>query len=367
MHATCLHCTKSLGANEVLETLPIGRRIAFDAAQGRLWVVCPHCAKWNLVPFDTRLETIDAAERLFRETRTRYSTDNIGLAKVREGLELVRIGSALRPEFAAWRYGEGYRRRRQAARGRMLAGAGVITAASMTVGAALGAPLLVGGLLTCSFLPWHYFLSRLHPFSQMKLPRGRSWYVVSLQSAVIQQATIVWRADGPAIEIPEWEPAAYGPYQSTIQMSPYKATQHSWSGTEFRTIGRRIVGLLNTHAGSTREIADAAEVVGEHSGDLTPFLQEVATTRIGAGKAPRYIFSTDPPYWREYTGTWLLVGKMPPAQRLALELWMNEDIERTWLEGELKLLEREWQEAERLAKIADELAFEAAGVGEESR
>ena len=115
MVATCLHCSKSLGGNDVLETLPIGRRIAFDAAQGRLWVVCRHCARWNLVPFDTRLETIDAAERLFRDTRTRYSTDNIGLARVPEGLELVRIGAALRPEFAAWRYGDSFGRRRRRA------------------------------------------------------------------------------------------------------------------------------------------------------------------------------------------------------------------------------------------------------------
>jgi hypothetical protein len=68
-------------------------------------VVCRHCAKWNLVPFESRLESIDACERLFRDTPTRYSTDNIGLARVKEGLEL-RIGPAMRPEFAGWRYGE---------------------------------------------------------------------------------------------------------------------------------------------------------------------------------------------------------------------------------------------------------------------
>jgi hypothetical protein len=70
-----------------------------------LWVVCTNCVKWNLVPFDSRLEAIDQCERLFRETRTRFSTDNIGLARHREGFEIIRIGSALRPEFAAWRYG----------------------------------------------------------------------------------------------------------------------------------------------------------------------------------------------------------------------------------------------------------------------
>ena len=144
MVATCLHCSKSLGGNDVLETLPIGRRIAFDAAQGRLWVVCRHCAKWNLVPFDTRLETIDAAERLFHDTRMRYSTDNIGLARLREGLELVRIGPAQRPEFAAWRYGGQYRRRRQ--RNLALAGVSAIGAGTLAV-AGLAAAATVAGTI----------------------------------------------------------------------------------------------------------------------------------------------------------------------------------------------------------------------------
>ena len=113
MYSTCLHCNKALGTNDVLETLPIGRRVAFDASQGRLWVVCRQCAKWNLVPFDTRLESIDACERLYRDTATRYSTGSIGLARTKEGLDLVRIGAALRPEFASWRYGVSYRRRRR--------------------------------------------------------------------------------------------------------------------------------------------------------------------------------------------------------------------------------------------------------------
>ena len=33
MYSTCLHCNKPLGSNDVIETLPIGRRIAFDAAK----------------------------------------------------------------------------------------------------------------------------------------------------------------------------------------------------------------------------------------------------------------------------------------------------------------------------------------------
>ena len=39
------------------------------------------------------------------------STENVGLAKHPEGLELVRIGRPWRPEFAAWRYGDQFGRR----------------------------------------------------------------------------------------------------------------------------------------------------------------------------------------------------------------------------------------------------------------
>jgi hypothetical protein len=51
-----------------------------------------------------------------------------------------------------------------------------------------------------------------------------------------------------------------------------------------------------------------------------------------------------------------MIGGLGAEPRLAIEMLANEESERRWLEGELKLLERQWQEAERLAAIADELA-----------
>lgn len=39
MYTTCLFCHSSLGTNETIESFPVGRRLAFDAAHGRLWVV----------------------------------------------------------------------------------------------------------------------------------------------------------------------------------------------------------------------------------------------------------------------------------------------------------------------------------------
>src|SRR4029079_10209358 len=54
---------------------------------------------------DERWEAIEDCERRFRSTKIRFSTDNIGLAYLTEGLALIRIGPALKPEIAAWRYG----------------------------------------------------------------------------------------------------------------------------------------------------------------------------------------------------------------------------------------------------------------------
>ena len=117
MYQTCLFCNKPLGSNEVVEHFPVGRRLAFDEAKGRLWVVCRKCRRWNLTPIEERWEAIEECERFFRATRMRASTENIGIAHHSEGLELVRIGEPLRPEFAAWQYGDQLsERRRQAVR-----------------------------------------------------------------------------------------------------------------------------------------------------------------------------------------------------------------------------------------------------------
>jgi hypothetical protein len=142
MYTTCLFCTRPFGRNEAIEAFPVGRRLAFDAARGRLWVVCGHCTRWCLVPIEERWEAIEACERAFRETRLRASTEQIGMAKLREGLELVRVGAPLRPEFAAWRYGREFtaRRRRTMAMGAAAVGLG---AAGLIGGAAAG----VGGVL----------------------------------------------------------------------------------------------------------------------------------------------------------------------------------------------------------------------------
>ncbi len=106
MYATCISCHSPLGANESIEHFPVGRRLAFDGAKGRLWVVCRKCERWNLTPLEERWEGIEECERWYRGSPRRVATDNIGLCRLPDGTDLVRIGSPQRPEMAAWRYGD---------------------------------------------------------------------------------------------------------------------------------------------------------------------------------------------------------------------------------------------------------------------
>src|SRR6266567_4150658 len=145
MYTACLFCHADLGANYFLPTFPVGRRLAFDPRKGRLWVVCTRCGRWNLTPLEERWEAIDECERLFRGTRLRMSTDNIGLAQFRGAFELVRVGPALLPEIASWRYGTRLARfEAERQRGTSLLVRGVRLAARATASALVGYATSVG-------------------------------------------------------------------------------------------------------------------------------------------------------------------------------------------------------------------------------
>jgi len=139
VYSTCIFCHSALGRNEAIEHFPVGRKLAFDGAKGRLWAVCAKCGRWNLTPIEERWEAIEECERQYRSTIKRASTDQIGLARVSEGTDLIRIGEPLRPEFAAWRYGRHFKRRRAVAIGGVGVAVGVAGAmVAMGLGGLLG-------------------------------------------------------------------------------------------------------------------------------------------------------------------------------------------------------------------------------------
>ena len=105
MYSRCHVCRHALGTNSVVQHMRTGQRLAYDVDRGRLWVVCPGCGEWNLTPMEERWEALEECEALYRAPETRASSENIGISHA-PGIDLIRIGSALRDELANWRYAE---------------------------------------------------------------------------------------------------------------------------------------------------------------------------------------------------------------------------------------------------------------------
>ena len=113
MYTRCLVCHTPFPANELLEHLPLGLRVAFDPSRGRLWAVCRACKRWSLAPIEERWEALEELEKISRDrARLLSQTENIALLRY-ETLEIVRVGRANLAEQAWWRYGTELARRRK--------------------------------------------------------------------------------------------------------------------------------------------------------------------------------------------------------------------------------------------------------------
>ena len=325
MYRTCMFCKKSLGSNEVVEEFPVGRRLAFDAAKGRLWVVCRSCERWNLTPLEERWEAVETCERLFRGTRLRTSSENIGLAKHREGLELVRIGKPLRPEFAAWRYGDqfGRRRNRMLLLGSVagLATAGGIVAGGMLIG-------LAGGSFVFNLAQFLYNVSIARARIRFRTSDGQ---LRSSKRGDVLMATRIEPADDEV------------GFRLQTQTGVWMSGHREWlEGEDARRALAAIIPYYNVMGGRKRTVEAAVSEI-ESLGHPRRFLLDV----VGRGED----------YIRD--GVSGFVREMPKPIRLALEMALHEEQERRALEGELWLLERAWEEAEEIAAISDSLLLPA--------
>ncbi len=318
MYRHCIFCASEFPSNESIESFPIGRRLAFDGAKGRLWVICRNCERWNLTPLETRWEAIEACERAYRETRQRVSTENIGLARLSEGLELVRIGEPLRPEFAAWRYGDQFGRRRRTA---------IVTVAAALAGGGLGAMLLdVAGLagFTAGLIPVQLFnLVRIvrtsrHPGIHIATEDGQT---LRMRTAHLHQAKI--------------RPADGAPDGWRLELAHVDGRTELTGPAATHALGL-LLPRVNATGASRRQVETAVREIEE------------------VGAPERYFAAAELSARRKGRGYGALPAQ-PPEIRLALEMAANEAAERAALEGELALLEQAWREAEEIAAIADDL------------
>jgi hypothetical protein len=358
MYTSCLFCSSHLGRNDMVPTLPIGQRLAFDPARGRLWVICRWCERWNLVPIEERWEAVEECERLFRGTRLRFSTPNVGLAYIRGGLALVRIGPALKPEIAAWRYGGYLNRWLPAAQVDPLRR----VADGVTHLADRGAAMIAVRM----------GLRRDYDLAMWVRLKSRPGRVVA--TVETDRARLVIRAR----HLEACELVRPDPGQGWQLKLAHDRGVDFLAGDQGLGAAGKLLARLNGGRVPDATVRYAVAKL-EDAGNPDGYFARVAAIAMrhwwgrfsearpeepvavapAATESERLaLHLTKRSFWgRGGFGSEPAtpLPRLPLVDRLALEMAANEDTERRVMEGELALLERAWREAEELAAISDKL------------
>ncbi|HEX2090876.1 MAG TPA: hypothetical protein VHG28_00685 [Longimicrobiaceae bacterium] len=335
MYRTCIFCSADLGANDSVEEFPVGRSLAFDAARGRLWAVCPKCARWNLAPIEERWEAVETSEKLFRDARLRAQSENVGLARLPDGTRLIRIGPALPGELAVWRYGDQLVRRRRYYLAATVAGASVATAA-------------LGGIaLTALGVSTALNLYHLGSFLWRRRRDGRVVYrrpgtgdteEVRVLRRHLPQAYLatVPESDEIEVHVPEAERVVWHTFDGG-RVARFEVESLALRGPEARAVLGRAMVFVNARGASHRMVQSALELLTD-AGSAEEYVRSTAARKTALGRVAE--------------GDSVVLA---PTGALALEMALHEETERRALEGELAALEAAWREAEEIAAIADAL------------
>jgi hypothetical protein len=350
VYTTCLFCHADLGRNEAVEAFPVGRRLAYDVAKGRLWVVCRRCERWNLTPQEERWEAMEQAERLYRGTRLRAATDNVGLARLRDGTELVRIGAPLRPEFAAWRYGDQFGRRRN--RQLLWVGGALAVGTVVVVAGPVMGLFSLGGFAQA---PNWINLANQARRARKRIALGEGSAGSALKVSLIgaERVRLATDADhGFALYVPLAD-AGHGSWGSwggrgLLDDGSSRKPEHDVRlvGREALVAASRVLPHVNRGGGSAEAVRGAVDLLDAAGGSEALFASLARDERRHQGQ------------W-----SWMRNRKTPAGAlsglsaeaRLALEMGAHEEQERRALEGELRELEAAWEQAEEIAAIADDL------------
>jgi hypothetical protein len=331
----CIFCRADLGTNDELP-FAVGKRLAFDEARGRLWVICQTCARWNLSPLEERWEAIEAAERLYRATHRRVATDNIGMARIGDTVELVRIGAPLRPEFAAWRYGAEFLKRRtkalvfQAVDAVATLGALALSGVSVGLWGVIGSKGGVGGMA-------RNYLERRRGGRLLILPDQTVARIFSFSAGGSRLRRELDGSVSLELRYDERIPNA-GLRRVLTGPHRYAEGRRARLHDELMLPALRLLLPFANGDGAKKQVVEDAVYRLDREGDVRAVLNSAIPTTAGRWSSPD----------RE-------LGKVDAASRLALEMALHEGDERAAAEGELQALHDRWREAEEIASIADDL------------
>jgi hypothetical protein len=317
MFTRCIYCHATMVANETFERFPVGRRVAFDPGRGRLWAVCAACRRWNLAPIEERWEALEDIEKVVRDSGKLLSrTDNIALIRAGE-MEVVRVGQETRlVEEAWWRYGKELRERRSRHKKVTYLELAGLVLLSATMG---GAYWFYGGNATNDFLRWRQF-GKVAWRGEAKCPRcGAS--LTELKFTETKHLRVV----------PHGEQDVALEFRCHNCGSKRNPVYIRLDGVKSQHVLRRSLAWHHFAGASEKRVREATSAI-EEIGSAERFARFVADSVIDI-KALR--------------------DKSNRTHAIALEIALNDDVERRMLELELHELDERWKEEEELAAIVD--------------
>ena len=310
----CFFCTSSFPRNNRLEHFPLGTRVVYDSARGRLWAICPRCGGWCLAPIEERWEALEEIEKLARDRgKLLIQGENIALFEVGK-LHIVRVGRAGLAEESWWRYGSELSRRRERARKTVQRGKVIDALVAMAV---IGFPI------------WSWSDAQSWINSARARTFGKIAWSGEARCARCGRPSKPVRFDDAAqiriLRSPELMlglPCAHCDFLAGGELSGRAATETLL----------RVLAYGNFTGATEDEIRTASQAI-QTAGSARGLV--VATTE-------------DSPS----------LGSLTRTSAFALEIALNEARERALLDAEIRELDAQWQQAEELASIVDnELTF----------
>ena len=307
MLTRCIFCHGLFPANQQLEHMKAGERIAFDPQRGRLWCICKTCQGWTLMPFEQRWEALEELERTVRDrARLLLQGENIALYRA-DQLELIRIGRAGLPEEAWWRYGDELARRHDRARRIKRRGKIIDALAAMAI---IGVPIWTNANA-------EQWLSSARNKSMGKLAWTGSERCASCNRE-IRKLPFALRSEVQVL----------GGLESVSLRIPCSCRNAGTvlGGVTAHHALRRLLAYHNFGGASQPDIVRAAVLV-ENTGVTGPLAPLLDPNRTIAG--------------------------LDNVRALTLEIALNNAVERALLQLEANELEARWREEEAIAAIAD--------------
>jgi hypothetical protein len=286
-----------------------------------LWVVCSRCSRWNLTPFDDRLERIEAVARAASLGRIAASTDQVALIRWQR-YDFVRVGKPPRVELATWRYGERLRNRQ---RERMKI---VVPLTVAAIGLGIAANVAAGGGF--GVIVWN--IHRAVDWMYLRIVGSRK--VSLIESPICAHCGSIMQLRARHIQHARVVPDAHADMAVVLSCPHCRNEGAQLTGVEAVQVLRQGLTYINLVRGGRRRAEDAAREV-DRVGGPELLLRDIARRELP-------------------------LSALRPERGLAFEMAVDE-------RAEVAELERQWREAEEIADIADGTLGSSTQVEEELR